>query len=150
MVPIFLERGMPVMRFFPPWKQMKVGDKVKFNRTFTEGDVANFTGVTGDFNKFHMDDISAQRCGFEKRIIPGLLTGGMLTHAGGTLMPEPYVASKICYDLLAPVYVGETITAVVTVVMKEENKLKLEIICTNEKGIDVLKGDVFGVVIPLK
>jgi len=141
------EKGGMVVRFFSSWAEMKAGDTIKFSRTFTEGDVANFTGTTGDFNKFHVDDISARECGFQKRVIPGLLTGSMLTHAGGTLLPVPYLASKMSFRFLAPVYIGETIIATVTVAVKEGKKLELQMTCINEKGEQVLTGSVSGVVI---
>ncbi len=137
------------MRFFNSWDEMQEGDIIEFSRTFNDGDVANFTGTTGDFNKFHIDEIAAQKCGFKKRIVPGLLTGGMLTHAGGTLLPEPYVASKMSFRFLAPVYIGETITARVKVTLKQGEKLGLEMICTNQNGEQVLEGNVFGKIIVL-
>lgn len=135
------------MRSFPAWDKMKVGDTVSFRRTFTDGDVANFTGTTGDFNKFHIDNVSARECGFEERIVPGLLTGGMLTHAGGTLLPVPYLASQMSFRFLGPVYTGQTITAQVSVAFKEGKKLGLEMVCINETGEEVLTGSVFGIVI---
>lgn len=33
-----------------------VGQRYIYRRTFTEGDVALFCGVTGDFNPYHMDE----------------------------------------------------------------------------------------------
>ena len=139
------------MRFFPSWKDMKVGDQITFYRTFTEGDVANFTGITGDFNPIHMDPQAAVYCGFKGRVVPGLLTGSMITHAGGTLLPEPYPASKMNFRFRAPVYIGETICARVTVTEKnpEKNKLTLQINCTNENGEVVLEGEVSGRIFPL-
>jgi 3-hydroxybutyryl-CoA dehydratase len=138
------------VRFFNSWDEMRVGDSIEFRRTFTGGDVSNFTGITGDFNKFHIDDISARKCGFDRRIVPGLLTGAMLTHAGGTLLPEPYLASEMSFRFLAPVYIGETITAVVEVVEKNGRKLKLEMVCNNEKGEQVLTASVFGIIAPCR
>lgn len=139
------------MRFFPSWKDMSVGDSITFSRTFTEGDVASFTGVTGDFNPIHMDPGTARSCGFTDRVVPGLLTGSMLTHAGGTLLPEPYPASRMNFRFLAPVYIGETIKAHVTVTEKnsEKNRLTLHITCTNSTGKTVLEGEVSGKIIPV-
>ncbi|MBE3585878.1 MAG: hypothetical protein IMW94_06925 [Thermoanaerobacter sp.] len=82
------------MRFFRSWSELEVGDTVTFYRNFTDGDVASFLGVTGDFNPIHLDPRAAVHCGFQGRVVPGLLTGSMLTHAGGTLLPEPYPAKK--------------------------------------------------------
>lgn len=139
------------MRFFPSWIDMKVGNSITFSRTFTEGDVAIFTGVTGDFNPIHMDPKIAQKCGFTERVVPGLLTASMITHAGGTLLPEPYPAGKMSFKFLAPVYVGETINAKVTVKEKDPNKnrLTLHVTCTNPDGKTVLEGEVSGKIVPI-
>ncbi|SFR13163.1 MaoC family dehydratase [Desulfoscipio geothermicus] len=140
------------MRSFSSWKDMQVGDTITFYRTFTEGDVSNFIGVTGDFNPIHLDPRAATLCGFKDRVIPGLLTGSMITHAGGTLLPEPYPATKMSFKFLAPVYIGETICARVTVKEKDpqKNKLTLQIICTNQQNKVVLEGEVSGKIIPIK
>ena len=54
-----------------------------FRRTFTEGDVALFCGVTGDYNPYHIDETFMRESWFGRKIIPGLLTGSMITHIGG-------------------------------------------------------------------
>jgi 3-hydroxybutyryl-CoA dehydratase len=53
---------------------VSVGQQFTFRRTFTEGDVAMFCGVTGDYNPFHIDESFAQSSWFGRRNIPGLLT----------------------------------------------------------------------------
>ncbi len=40
--------------------RMQVGDRYTFRRTFTDGDVSTFCGVTGDFNPCHLDETFAQ------------------------------------------------------------------------------------------
>ncbi|GBF32009.1 3-hydroxybutyryl-CoA dehydratase [Desulfocucumis palustris] len=139
------------MRFFSSWQDMQVGDNVTFYRTFTDGDVSNFTGITGDFNPIHMDSEIAKLCGYKGRVVPGLLTASMLTHAGGTLLPEPYPAGKMSFRFLAPVYIGDTICARVTIIDKdaEKNKLVLQITCTNQEGGAVLVGEVSGKIMPV-
>ena len=139
------------MRFFSSWQKMKVGDAVTFCRVFSEGDITSFTGITGDFNPIHMDPGTAKKCGFKGRVVPGLLTAGLLTHAGGTLLPDPYPAAGMSFRFLAPVYVGETIKATVTVAEKDpvKNKLTLQMTCTNPEGRVVLEGEVSGKIIPI-
>ncbi|WP_034630752.1 MaoC family dehydratase [Desulfotruncus alcoholivorax] len=139
------------MRCFKSWEEMKVGDSVTFYRTFTDGDVSNFTGITGDFNPIHMDPKTASLCGFKGRVVPGLLTAGMLTHAGGTLLSEPYPAARMNFRFLAPVYIGETICARVTVTEKDpqRNRLTLHMTCTNEQNQVVVEGEVTGKIMPV-
>ena len=55
-----------------------------FRRTFTGGDMALFCGVTGDYNPYHQDESFAKESWYGSLTIPGLLTGSMLMHIGGS------------------------------------------------------------------
>ncbi len=61
------------------------GQTFTFRRTFNEGDVALFCGVTGDYNPYHIDETFIQESWFGRKIIPGLLTATMITHIGGMI-----------------------------------------------------------------
>jgi 3-hydroxybutyryl-CoA dehydratase len=93
------------------------GQIFTFQRTFTEGDVALFCGVTGDYNPYHIDETFVQSSWFGRRIIPGLLTGSMITHIGGMI---GFLASEMHFQYVAPVYIGDTITCTVTFAEKDE------------------------------
>ncbi len=95
-----------------PPAQLRVGDTFGFSRTFTEGDVSLFCGLTGDYNPFHIDDTFASEGRFGARVLPGLLTGSMMTHIGGMLAT---LASEMHFEFLAPVFIGDTITCTVTI-----------------------------------
>ncbi len=98
--------------------ELEVGRTFTFRRTFTEGDVALFCGVTGDYNPYHQDAEFAGESFYGQLTIPGLLTGSMLTHIGGML---GFLATEMCFEYLAPVYAGDTITCLVTILEKDEN-----------------------------
>jgi hypothetical protein len=85
--------------------EMYVGQTFAFQRTFTEGDVALFCGVTGDYNPYHQDESFAAESWYGKLTIPGLLTGSMLTHIGGML---GFLATEMPFEYLAPVFAGDT------------------------------------------
>ncbi|HUY78949.1 MAG TPA: MaoC/PaaZ C-terminal domain-containing protein, partial [Ktedonobacterales bacterium] len=72
-------------RLSAAFDEIAVGQTFTFRRTFTEGDVAIFCGVTGDYNPYHIDETFARESRFGRRIIPGLLTASMLTHLGGMI-----------------------------------------------------------------
>lgn len=95
---------------------LAVGQTYTFRRTFTEGDVSAFCGVTGDYNPYHIDDTFARDGLFGRRIVPGLLTGSMLTHIGGLL---GFLAAEMSFRFVAPVYIGDTVTCTVTVEEKD-------------------------------
>ncbi len=117
--------------------EMQVGRQFTYRRTFTEGDVAIFCGVTGDFNPYHQDELFAQSSWFGRRNIPGLLTASMATHIGGMI---GFLAAEMTFQYLKPVYVGDTITCVCTVVEKDEEKRQIgcSVIYTNQDDVEVL------------
>jgi acyl dehydratase len=119
------------------------GDVFTFRRTFTDGDVSIFCGVTGDFNPYHIDETFAQSSWFGRRNIPGLLTGSMLTHIGGMV---GFLATEMNFQYLLPVYVGDTVTCDVVFVEKVEAKrrFKGEATFTNQDGAVVLRAHFSG------
>jgi 3-hydroxybutyryl-CoA dehydratase len=120
-----------------------VGQTLTFRRTFTEGDVALFCGVTGDFNPYHMDEIFMQSSWFGRRIIPGLLTSSMITHIGGMI---GFLATQMHFHYVAPVYIGDTITCTVTFTEKDETQRLFHAIANsvNQDGVEVLSSQFCG------
>ena len=122
---------------------LSVGQTFSFRRTFTDGDVALFCGMTGDYNPYHLDDLFARESWFGRRIIPGLLTASMMTHIGGML---GWVASEMSFAYLAPVYVGDTVTCMLAVTAKDEARRRIDgaISFVNQDGREVLRATVSG------
>jgi 3-hydroxybutyryl-CoA dehydratase len=120
-----------------------VGQTFTFRRTFTEGDVALFCGVTGDYNPYHIDETFIQSSWFGRRIIPGLLTSSMITHIGGMI---GFLASEMHFHYIAPVYIGDTITCTVTFNEKDEQKrlFRATASLVNQEGVEVLKSSFSG------
>lgn len=123
--------------------EMYVGQTFTFRRTFTDGDVALFCGVTGDYNPYHQDAQFAQESWYGRPTIPGLLTASMMTHIGGML---GFLATEMSFDYLAPVFVGDTITCTVTVLEKDESRRRVEggADFTNQDGAKVLQARFSG------
>ncbi len=120
-----------------------VGEKASFTRTLTDGDISLFIGATWDMNPLHTDDTYAAGTPFKKRIAPGLLTASMLTHLGGLWA---FLANEMHFYFIAPVYVGDTITASAEVAESDPARgwVKLRCQCVNQHGDVVLKADVVG------
>lgn len=131
-------------RFRAAFEAIPPGASYSWRRTFTEGDVTAFCGVTGDFNPYHLDDEFAAGSRFGRRIVPGLLTASMCTHIGGLLA---VLASEMRFRYLAPVFVGDTVTCTVRFTDRDEARLRLggEVSCVNQEGREVLRGSVSGV-----
>lgn len=110
-------------------RAVRVGEKAAFSRTLTEADAALFIGVTWDVNPYHTDDDFAAQTRFGRRIVPGLLTAGLLTHMGGLWA---FLATEMTFEFLRPVYIGDTVRA------------EMEIVEVSEKGWVRLAGSVRG------
>jgi 3-hydroxybutyryl-CoA dehydratase len=93
------------------------GEQASFAKTVTEADVTGLAGIIGDFNPIHVDAEYARKTRFGRRIAHGMLTGGLISAVLGNRLPGPgaiYLSQQL--EFLAPVYIGDTITAVVEVV----------------------------------
>ncbi|HEX9027106.1 MAG TPA: MaoC family dehydratase [Clostridium sp.] len=124
-------------------KELNIGDKASFQKTITETDVYLYAGITGDLNPAHINQVEAETTMFQGRIAHGMLTAGLVSAVLGMQLPGPgsiYLGQELKF--LAPVRMGDTIKAEVEVIEKfdEKNRIKLNTICTNQNGVEVLKG----------
>ncbi|GGH86459.1 acyl dehydratase [Pullulanibacillus pueri] len=98
---------------------LKIGDHTTFTKTISESDVYMFVGITGDFNRFHIDEEYMKSTKFEQRIAPGLLSVGFSTAAATALLNDLDMgAVSYGYDKLRfirPTFIGDTITVQYTV-----------------------------------
>ncbi len=94
----------------------QIGQRDSFSKTVTEADVTTFAGLIGDFNPIHVDAEYARKSRFGRRVAHGMFTGGLISSVLGNKLPGPgsiYLSQQI--EFLAPVYIGDTITATVEV-----------------------------------
>lgn len=124
-------------------KELNIGDKAFFQKTITETDVYLYAGITGDLNPAHINQVEAEKTMFQGRIAHGMLTAGLVSAVLGMKLPGPgsiYLGQELKF--MAPVRIGDTIKAEVEIIEKldEKNRIKLNTICTNQNGVEVLKG----------
>lgn len=124
--------------------RLSVGDAAEFCKTVSESDIYLYAGVTGDFNPAHIDAVYAAGTFFKKRIAHGMLSAGFISAVIGTRLPGTgtiYLKQELRF--LAPVYVGDTITArvVVTAITLDKNKATLKTTCSNQDGTVVIDGE---------
>jgi len=99
--------------------------------------------VTGDFNPVHLDQGYADKTIFKGRIAHGLLSVGIISTILGNILPGHgtiYLSQEVKF--LAPVRIGDTITAKVEVMelIPEKNRVKFKTTCTNQDGKVVVDG----------
>jgi 3-hydroxybutyryl-CoA dehydratase len=123
--------------------EIKIGDSAQISNTITEAVINDFAKATGDFNPIHLDQTYAEKTYFKGRIAHGVLSLGYISSVLGNLLPGPggiYLSQEVKF--LAPVRIGDTITAKVEVIelIPEKNRIKLKTTCTNQKGEVVVDG----------
>jgi 3-hydroxybutyryl-CoA dehydratase len=119
-----------------------VGTKVSHAKTITEADIVLFAGVSGDFNPVHTCEEYAKKTFFGSRIAHGVIPIGLLSAAMAKL-PGLVVFLGDSNRFLAPVRIGDTITATGEVinVRKDKGIVTLKATCTNQKGENVVEGE---------
>ncbi len=123
--------------------ELKIGDTAEFSKTVSESDIYLYAGVTGDFNPAHINEDYAKKTFFKTRIAHGMLSAGFISTVIGTKLPgigSIYITQDL--NFLAPVRIGDTITArvEVTEIMDGKNRVRLKTICVNQEGTQVLDG----------
>jgi len=125
-------------------EEIRVGDGDELARTISESDIYLYAGITGDLNPAHMDEEYAKKTFFKGRIAHGMLPAGLISAVFGTRFPGPgsvYVRQEL--DFLAPVRIGDTLTARVEVleILEEKKRIRCKTTCVNQEGKVVLDGE---------
>jgi len=134
---------MPIERRYD---DLKVGDKATLSKTITDADVVLFAGLSGDFNPVHLDEEFAKEGLFEKRIAHGMLGAGLISAVIGTDLPgvnSIYLSQELKF--VAPVFIGDTLTAEVEIVKKRDDKklITLKTTVRNQRRENVIEGEAF-------
>ena len=122
--------------------EIKVGDSASFEKTLSESDVYTFAGVTGDLNPAHVNARYAESTKFGGRIVHGMLTGSLFSTVFGTRLPgEGAIYLSQSLEFTAPVKLGETIKATVTVTeVMDKGRIRFDTVATNQDGTVVVRG----------
>lgn len=125
-------------------EQIEVGEAAEISKTISETDVYLYAGISGDFNPAHINEVYAGKTFFKTRIAHGMLPAGFISAILGTKLPGPgtiYIKQEL--EFLAPVHIGDTITARAEVVeiITEKNRIRMKTTCFNQEGTIVLDGE---------
>jgi 3-hydroxybutyryl-CoA dehydratase len=106
--------------------------------------VETFARISGDTNPVHLDEKYAAKTQFGKRIAHGLLISSYISAVLGTILPGPgsiYLSQTVSFK--RPVYLGDEITATVTVTNIRPDKpiVTLKTTCANQNRIVVIDGE---------
>lgn len=125
------------------YADIHIGDTASFAKTITEYEVNSFAGVTGDFNPVHINAEFAKQSLFKQRIAHGMLSAGLISTVLGTELPginTIYMNQELSF--LAPVFLGDTLTATVECIEKDDAKHRIvfRTTVTNQDGKIVTDG----------
>ena len=124
-------------------RNLKAGDQLTAQRTFTADDVIAFGRVSGDRGRHHLVLDAKGRL-----MVHGLHTATLPTEIGGSI---DFVAREMVFDFQRPVFAGDTVTCTCTVVKLEEQPgrraVEVQFVCLNQHGKEVLLGRTSGVVL---
>ena len=122
----------------------QVGQQASVTRTISESDVYLFAGITGDLNPAHTNEEYAKKTHFKTRIAHGMLSSGLISAVLGMKLPGPgtiYTGQTLKF--LAPVHIGDTITATAEIqsLDLDRTRVVLTTTCTNQDGKVVVTGE---------
>jgi 3-hydroxybutyryl-CoA dehydratase len=133
---------------FPPrrYEDIQVGDKAYKSVLVDEALLSSWASLTGDLNPVHMDEEYASQSFFRRRVAHGLLPASLIGAILGNELPGPgsiYLSQSL--EFKGPVYLGDQITAAVTVMEKDDSlkKFRLQTEIVNQRGQTVLTGEAF-------
>lgn len=125
------------------------GESAVFTKTVTERDLLLTAEITGDHDPLHVDEAYAAKTAFGRRIAHGALVLGVLSSTASTIAHRAIangaegVPVSLGYDrvrFLAPVFIGDTLTATYRVEATDAAAGRSESACTvvNQHGATCL------------
>ena len=126
------------------YEKLEIGMYDSLGKTVTESDVVIFAGTSLDVNPLHLNEEYAKTTMFKGRIAHGMIGAGLISAVLGTKSPGQgtiYLSQNLKF--IAPVKIGDTITAKVEIIELTDAKkmVKLRTTCVNQDGVLVIDGE---------
>jgi acyl dehydratase len=125
---------------------LSVGQTATRALTLTADHVRAYAALTGDHNPLHFDEAFAAGTKFGRLVVQGGLTTGLLHALVATDLPGPgTVFLSQNWKFTAPVFIGDTVTAVAEVVSVHATKpvTQLKVTVRRTDGETVLEGEAW-------
>lgn len=126
-----------------PYKGLEIGQTAQQQRTFSQGDLIEYTRISQDTNPIFTDPDCARLAGFTGTPLPGGLLAGLYSYLLGTRLPGRGTNwLKQTLHFPKPSYPNEPITASVEIIRlrPEKNLVNLLTVCKNPRGERVCVG----------
>ncbi|WP_420102967.1 MaoC family dehydratase [Bosea sp. (in: a-proteobacteria)] len=133
------------------FEDLAIGRSESLMRTVMERDIALFAELSGDANPIHLSESFAAGTRFGQRIAHGMLTASLVSAVLGTRLPGPgavYLSQTLTF--LAPVRIGDVVTARVEVVEMVAERRRVRFFCEClVDGKAVMEGEAWVAMPPL-
>lgn len=126
-------------------EELNIGHKESFSVIIEREMLEHFLCITKDINPLHNDAEFAKKCGFEDRVVYGLLTSSFLSTLAGVYLPgRRSLIQGVETKYLKPVFIGDelNITGEVTEIHESVGQIVLKVLIVNQNGVKVLKGQM--------
>ena len=126
------------------FEKLKIGMSECLGKTITETDIVSFAGISLDINPLHLNEEYAKTTMFKGRIAHGMIGAGLISATIGTKLPGEgtiYLSQNLKF--IAPVRIGDTITAKIEIIALDQEKRKVDLrtTCVNQDGVIVIDGE---------
>lgn len=115
--------------------ELTVGMQRSLSKTFGDAEVRSFAEVSEDRNPIHLDEAAGAASIFKERIVHGMLCASLFSALLGERLPGRgtiYMGQTLKF--LAPVKLGATVTATVTVAEILAEKGRVVLTCEAKVG----------------
>ena len=114
-------------------EDLQLGMSASIAKTVTEADIILFAGISTDVNPMHLNEEWAKTTQFGGRIAHGMLSVGFISAVLANKLPGAgtiYLGQTLKFK--APVRIGDTVTATVTVreLVVAKRRCVLDAVCT--------------------
>ncbi len=124
-------------------EDLSIGMEDGLEKTVLAKDITAFAELTGDRNPVHLSEHFASKTFFKSRVAHGMLSAGLISAVIGTKLPGPgavYMSQTLKF--LAPVRIGDVVSARVKVIALDLQKKRAQFHCRCEVlGKTVVEGE---------
>lgn len=124
-------------------EEMTIGQTRSITKQIGNAEIQAFANLSEDHNPVHLDENYARATMFKGRIAHGMLSASLFSALLGERLPGHgciYLAQNLRFT--APVRIGDTVTATVTVTAIDTAKRRVNLDCVANVGdTTVIKGD---------
>jgi len=119
---------------------LAAGATLSFRKTMTVAEQAFFTGISGNLAPMHVDARAARAAGFSNMLSFELAVAALATTALNRIAGSAWRIGGVDLKFDAPVPVGSTIEARVTVSQVAASAISFSVTCTVDDGAAVIHG----------